>query len=196
MFEPKPYFFTLSYNDCQNLQWRLGLVWFPQDGKCSPTSSMLLTTTYQKCLVMSKPRKHTMPDNNAQLQREVEERTGIRPCIWQIDVVRKVLEGVDVMTIAAMGSGKSLCYWMALLYVKYGIVFLVTPLKLLGKQFVKTLERNELHAVSITAANATNELFEVHGPQCCKVIKLIVPAGNRKGCLPAGGSQPRTSSQR
>jgi hypothetical protein len=27
-----------------------------------------------------------------------------------------------VMMIAATGSGKSLCYWMALLYVKYGIV--------------------------------------------------------------------------
>ena len=121
--------------------------------------------------VMSKPRKHTMPDDNAQVQREVEERTGIRPCIWQIEVVRKVLEGVDVITIAATGSGKSLCYWMALLYVKYGIVFLVTPLKLLGKQFVETLERNDLRAVSMTAANATNELFEVRGLQFCKAIK-------------------------
>ena len=112
---------------------------------------------------MSKPRKHTMLDNNAQIQREVEERTGIRPCIWQIEVVHKVLEGVDVMTIAATGSRKSLCYWMVLLYVKYGIVFLVTPLKLLGKQFIEMLERNELHTVSITTANATNELFKVCG---------------------------------
>ena len=73
-------------------------------------------------------------------------RTGIRPCVWQIEVVHKVLEGVDVMTIAVTGSGKSLCYWMALLYVKYGIVILMTPLnlKLLGKQFVETLERNDL----------------------------------------------------
>jgi superfamily II DNA helicase RecQ len=114
----------------------------------------------------------------------VEERTGIRPCIWQIEVVHKVLEGVDVMTITAMGSGKSLCDWMVLLYVRYGIVFLVTPLKLLGKQFVETLERNDLYAMSMTAANATNELFKVCGLQCCKAIKLIVPTGNRKGYLP------------
>ena len=93
-----------------------------------------------------------MPDDNAQVQREVEERMGIQPCIWQIEVVRKVLEGVDVITIAATGSGKSLCYWMALLYVKYGIVFLVTPLKLLGQQFVETLERNDLRAVSMVAS--------------------------------------------
>ncbi|KAF8230222.1 hypothetical protein L208DRAFT_1207242, partial [Tricholoma matsutake] len=104
-----------------------------------------------------------MPENNIQVQIEVEEKMGIRPCIWQIEVVCKVLEGVDVMTIAVTGSGKSLCYWMVLLYVKYGIVFLVTPLKLLGKQFVETLERNDLHAMSMTAANATNELFEEIG---------------------------------
>jgi superfamily II DNA helicase RecQ len=134
--------------------------------------SLITTTLVSKMPVMSKPRRHTMPDNNAQVQREVEERTGMRPCIWQIEVVRMVLEGVDVMTIAATGSGKSLCYWMALLYVKYGIVFLVTPLKLLGKQFVETLEKNKLRAVSMTAANATNELFEVRDPQCRKAIKI------------------------
>ena len=61
---------------------------------------------------------------------------------------------------------------MALLYVKYGIVFLVTPLKLLGKQFVGTLEKNKLRSVSMTAANATNELFKVRDPQCRKAIKI------------------------
>ena len=83
-----------------------------------------------------------------------------------------VLKGVDVMTIAAMDSGKSLCYWMALLYVRYGIVFLETPLKLLGKQFVKILEKNELwHTVLMPTTNTTNELFKVCDSQCCKAIK-------------------------
>ena len=73
--------------------------------------------------VMSKLRKHTMPDDHMQVQREVEERMGIRPCIWQIKVVHKVLKGIDVITIAATGPGKPLCYWMVLLYMKYRIVF-------------------------------------------------------------------------
>ena len=30
---------------------------------------------------MSKPRKHTMPDDNVQVQREVEERMGIQPWV-------------------------------------------------------------------------------------------------------------------
>ena len=111
--------------------------------------------------VQSKPIKHMMPESDEQVQREVEERTGTRPCIWQIQVVRKVLEGGDVITIAATGSGKTFTYWMLLLYIKHGIVLLVTPLKLLGKQFIDVLAKNHLKAVSMTAANATNTLFEV-----------------------------------
>jgi hypothetical protein len=70
-----------------------------------------------------------------------------------------VLDGKDIITIAATGSGKSFPYWMPLLYIKYGIVILVTPLKLLGKQFVDILEKNQLHAVSMIAA--TNKLIVV-----------------------------------
>ena len=64
--------------------------------------------------VQSKPIKHMMPESDEQVQREVEERTGTRPCIWQIQVVQKVLEGCDVITIAATGSGKTFTYWMLL----------------------------------------------------------------------------------
>jgi len=70
-----------------------------------------------------------MPENDEQVQREVEERTGTQPCIWQIRVVHKVLEGNNVITIAATGSGKIFTYWMVLLYVKHSIVLLITPLE-------------------------------------------------------------------
>jgi superfamily II DNA/RNA helicase len=102
-----------------------------------------------------------MLESDEQVQREVEERTGTRPCIWQIQVVHKVLEGGDIITIAATGSGKTFTYWMVLLYVKHSIVLLITPLKLLGKQFVDVLSKNDLKAVSMTAANATNAVFKV-----------------------------------
>ena len=105
--------------------------------------------------------KHTMPESDEDVQREVEQKLGVRPCLWQIRVVRKILEQDDVITIAATGSGKSLTYWMPLLFVKLGVVVLVTPLKLLGKQFVKVLTQNIISAVSMTAVNASNELFEV-----------------------------------
>ena len=68
-----------------------------------------------------------MPHVNEEVQREVEEsmeRTGTQLCIWQIEVIHMVLEGKDVIMIAATGSGKSLPYWMPLLYIKSGIVII------------------------------------------------------------------------
>ena len=59
-----------------------------------------------------------------------------------------VLDGKDVITIAATGSGIL-------------DATLVHQVQLLGNQFVDILEKNLLCAVSMTAANATNELFEV-----------------------------------
>ena len=166
---PNLNFFTISFGDWQNLQWQLVLVWslgtevLPDVTPSAPNIIIFLQVTLILALKMpiqSKPREHTMPDNNEEVQREVEERTGTRLCIWQIEVVCMVLDGKDMIT-AATGSGKSFPYWIPLLYIKYGIIILVTPLKLLGKQFVDILEKNQLCAVSMTAANATNELFEV-----------------------------------
>jgi superfamily II DNA helicase RecQ len=103
-----------------------------------------------------------MPDNDEEVQKQVREVFGFCPCLWQIWVVRAILAGDDVITIAPTGSGKSLTYWMPILYIKHGITVVVTPLKLLGGQFVDVLLGKGVSAVSITAANATNELFVRH----------------------------------
>lgn len=117
---------------------------------------------------------HTMPDSDEQVQKDVEQVFGFKPCLWQIRVVRAVLAGEDVITIAPTGSGKSLTYWIPLLYIKHGITVIVSPLKLLGNQFVEMLEDNQINAISITAANATNELFEVTIHLLLFVYSLIV----------------------
>jgi hypothetical protein len=62
-------------------------------------------------------------------------------------------------------------YWMPILYIKHGITVVVTPLKLLGAQFVDGLLSKGVSAISITAANATNKLFEVI--LCCEPISVI-----------------------
>ena len=84
-----------------------------------------------------KPLKHTMPQNDTEAQNEVEAQFGVRPCLWQLKVVRKILEQDDVITIVATGSGKSLTYWMPLLLVKHGIVIIVTRSSL-SKYSLKT----------------------------------------------------------
>jgi hypothetical protein len=75
---------------------------------------------------------HTMPESDEEVQRQVEEVFGFKPCLWQIHVVHSVLAGKDVITVAPTGSGKSLTYWIPLLYIKHGITVVVSPLKLLG----------------------------------------------------------------
>ena len=102
-----------------------------------------------------------MPESDEDVQNDVKSKTGIQPCLWQIAVVHFILEQRDVITVAATGSRKSLTYLMALLYIKYGIVLLVTPLKLLRKHFVEVLTGNKITAMSMTAANATSHLFKV-----------------------------------
>jgi superfamily II DNA helicase RecQ len=69
-----------------------------------------------------KPLKHTMPDSDKEVQRLVEEKFGVCPCLWQIQVVCKILAQDDVITIAVTGSGKSLTYWMPLLFVMHGVI--------------------------------------------------------------------------
>ena len=104
---------------------------------------------------------HHLPETDREVQEKVKEVFGFAPCLWQIRVVRAVLNGDDVITIARTGSGKSITYWIPVLFIKYGISVIVTPLKLLGSQFAGMLQNNGITAISVTAANATNELFEV-----------------------------------
>src|ERR1700683_1791256 len=85
-FIPNLNFFTISLGDCQNLQWQLGLVWLlgtkalPDVTRratnifISPEVTLILAL---KMPIQSKPREHTMPNNNEEVQREVEERTGV-----------------------------------------------------------------------------------------------------------------------
>jgi superfamily II DNA helicase RecQ len=102
-----------------------------------------------------------MPDSDEEAEIQVFEAFGICACLWQICVVWAILNGKGVITIAPTGSGKSLTYWMSLLYIKHGITVVVTPLKLLRGQFVEMLQDNSISAVSIMASNVTNELFKV-----------------------------------
>ena len=71
---------------------------------------------------------HTMPDSDEEVQDQVEAVFGFRPCLWQIRVVRAILNGNDAITIAPTGSGKSITYWMPVLFIKHGISVIVTPL--------------------------------------------------------------------
>ena len=67
----------------------------------------------------------------------------------------------DVIAIAATGSGKTLTFWMPLLFNKEGIQVVITPLNVLGKQSVESLAKMGIKGITVTAENATQETFEV-----------------------------------
>ena len=48
-----------------------------------------------------------MPDNNKEVQREVEERTGTCPCIWQIEVVHNGPSGDTASVSYSYGGGST-----------------------------------------------------------------------------------------
>jgi len=67
----------------------------------------------------------------------------------------------DVIYISGTGSGKTLTFWLPMLYEKESISILVTALNILGDQTARQLNAAEIPAINLTAATATNSAFEV-----------------------------------
>ena len=97
---------------------------------------------------------------------EIRSRTletfGKRPCLWQARICQAVLNGdQDIISIAGTGMGKTLTFWMPLLFRPLGILLVVTPLNILGKQNVATLEKAGIDGIFISAGTAMDENFRV-----------------------------------
>jgi superfamily II DNA helicase RecQ len=85
-----------------------------------------------------------------------------RPCLWQARICQAVLNGdQDIISIAGTGMGKTLTFWMPLLFRPLGILLVVTPLNILGKQNVETLEKAGIDGIFISAGTATDDNFRV-----------------------------------
>ncbi|KAJ7037703.1 hypothetical protein C8F04DRAFT_1393404 [Mycena alexandri] len=64
----------------------------------------------------------------SEIRDKVQAVFGYRPCLWQLKVVCAILKrDKDVASIAATGSGKTLTFWMPLLFIPDGIQIVVTP---------------------------------------------------------------------
>lgn len=90
---------------------------------------------------------------------------GKRPCWLQIKISLALYAKKDVVAVAATGAGKTLSFWITLLMAleegEDKMIFVVTPLSLLGKQNVKALDRAELSAIAVSSENANPATFEV-----------------------------------
>ncbi|KAH8087851.1 hypothetical protein BXZ70DRAFT_906862 [Cristinia sonorae] len=96
----------------------------------------------------------------SQIRDTTKQHLGYRPCLWQLKVARATLEGKDVVCVASTGSGKTLPFWMPLLFRIEGIVVVITPLNLLGTQNKSQLEALGISAIALSSATATAQNFQ------------------------------------
>ena len=86
-----------------------------------------------------------MPESDEEVQRQVEEVFGFKPCLWQICVIQAVLAGKDVIIVAPTGSGKSLAHsYIQILssrsfWVKWTMYLCLTAVVVLWKVSMSTL---------------------------------------------------------
>ena len=112
------------------------------------------------------PREWTIKE----IRSLVQEKFGKRPCWYQIKVALALRAGKDVVSCAATGAGKTLSFWIALLMAladgEDKMIFVVTPLNLLGKQNVTTLEKAGLSAIAVSSENASATVYKVSSSKC------------------------------
>ncbi|KAI6004190.1 P-loop containing nucleoside triphosphate hydrolase protein [Pisolithus albus] len=94
-------------------------------------------------------------------QTRTQHVFGVLPCLWQVKVAEEILKGEhDIICIAGTGMGKTLTFWMPLLFRPGAIQIVVTPLNLLGKQNVASLDKAGIRAISISSETATPANFQ------------------------------------
>ncbi|KAF6747014.1 P-loop containing nucleoside triphosphate hydrolase protein [Ephemerocybe angulata] len=92
-----------------------------------------------------------------EIRKRTEQAWKVRPCLWQIEVVQAILRrDADIISIAGTGMGKTLTFWMPLLFAPPGgLQVIVTPLNLLGEQQVAILEKYGYKGIFISSDNST-----------------------------------------
>jgi superfamily II DNA helicase RecQ len=70
----------------------------------------------------------------AEIKSIAEMKLGLSPCTWQLQSAHNQLKNKDVFTISLTGSGKTLTFWIPLLFNNGGITIIITPLNILSKK--------------------------------------------------------------
>jgi superfamily II DNA helicase RecQ len=95
------------------------------------------------------------------LRMEVQRTFGILPCMFQAQDAIAQLKQKDCIMISPTGSGKTLTFWILLLFNNNRIIIIITALNILGDKNVEELLRLGITAANVTGASATNDLFKV-----------------------------------
>ncbi|KAI0762060.1 P-loop containing nucleoside triphosphate hydrolase protein [Irpex lacteus] len=95
------------------------------------------------------------------IRQRGREVFGHRPCLWQAELVRAVLQGgKDIIAISGTGSGKTLTFWLPLLFCPDGIQLVITPLNILGAQNRNQLASKNISAISVDAQSFSPKVMQ------------------------------------
>lgn len=83
--------------------------------------------------------------------QKTRETFGITPCKWQIEAVRFQLVGDHLLVIVATGGGKTVPFWIPLLFEPESVLFVITPLNSLAEQHAKKLNEAGFAAIAFNA---------------------------------------------
>ncbi|KAF9222327.1 hypothetical protein BS17DRAFT_767951 [Gyrodon lividus] len=80
--------------------------------------------------------------------------------MWQIQSAHAQLERKDVITVSPTGSGKTMMFWIPMLFNASGIMIIITPLNILGEKTEVEGNLFGIPAVNLTAKTATDKIFK------------------------------------
>ncbi|KIK24169.1 hypothetical protein PISMIDRAFT_99203 [Pisolithus microcarpus 441] len=116
---------------------------------------------------------HPCTPTLSEIQHHVQDKFGICPCHWQLKVTEALLNGDnDVVCIASTRMGKTLSFWIPILFRPRGIQIVVTPLNTLGRENVASLARAGIKAIAINAIDTFDYCAIIVSPK-----QLMKPSG-------------------
>ena len=85
----------------------------------------------------------------------IQQRFGIQPCLFGNQKLCMLCWGDVMLSTAGTGMGKTLTFWIPLLFCTGGIQIVITPLNLLGKQNAQALAK-AIWAIAINSETASH----------------------------------------
>ncbi|KAI0045264.1 P-loop containing nucleoside triphosphate hydrolase protein, partial [Auriscalpium vulgare] len=96
-----------------------------------------------------------------EIRAAAQERLGRSPCLWQLEVGKELIERKnDIISTAATGDGKTLTFWLPLLFNESGVLLIVTALNLLADQNVQELARYQIPAIAINGNDKSAAIYK------------------------------------
>lgn len=84
-------------------------------------------------------------------------KLGKRPCLLQVKICQAILRGnKNIICIAATGFGKTLTFFMPLLFSEDKSIIIVTALNILGKQNADQLNAAGIQSIAVNSENSSD----------------------------------------